>query len=108
MNVATQRARPDGRLVDFRLTSAIIAEFVGTLFFTIVIVAVTPQKGSTPMAGLIIGLTLVLIHFAFIPVSGASVNRRVRPGPGDLRRRHGAGARLDVSRGADVAGAVGG
>ena len=33
------------------------------------------------MAGLIIGLTLMVIHFAFIPVSGSSVNGAREPGP---------------------------
>ena len=65
----------------FSLTSAIIAEFVGTLIFTLVILAVTGSKGSTPMAGLIIGLTLMVIHFAFIPVSGSSVNAARSLGP---------------------------
>ena len=38
-------------------------------------------KGGTPMAGLIIGLTLMVIHFAFIPVSGSSVNGARSLGP---------------------------
>jgi aquaporin Z len=65
----------------YSLGSAIIAEFVGTLIFTLVILAVTGSKGNTPMAGLIIGLTLMVIHFAFIPVSGSSVNAARSFGP---------------------------
>jgi aquaporin Z len=65
----------------FSMTSAIIAEFVGTLIFTLVILAVTGAKGSTPMAGLIIGLTLMVMHFAFIPVSGSSLNGARSLGP---------------------------
>jgi aquaporin Z len=65
----------------FSLGSAMLAEFVGTLIFTLVILAVTGSKASTPMAGLIIGLTLMVIHFAFIPVSGSSVNAARSLGP---------------------------
>jgi aquaporin Z len=79
-NVATSGLGQNG-WSSFGLTSAIIAEFVGTLIFTLVILAVTGSKGSTPMAGLIIGLTLMVIHFAFIPVSGASVNGARSLGP---------------------------
>jgi aquaporin Z len=61
--------------------SAIVAEFVGTLIFTLVILAVTGQKGNTPLAGLIIGLTLMVMHFAFIPVSGSSLNGARSLGP---------------------------
>jgi aquaporin Z len=79
-NVATSGLGQNG-WSSFSMTSAIIAEFVGTLIFTLVILAVTGSKGSTPMAGLIIGLTLMVIHFAFIPVSGASVNGARSLGP---------------------------
>jgi aquaporin Z len=65
----------------FSMGSAIIAEFVGTLIFTLVILAVTGAKGGTPMAGLIIGLTLMVMHFAFIPVSGSSLNGARSLGP---------------------------
>ncbi|MGZ3409318.1 MAG: aquaporin [Xanthobacteraceae bacterium] len=58
----------------YGMTSAIIAEFVGTLIFTTVILAVTGPKGNAALAGLAIGLTLMIVHFAFIAVSGAGVN----------------------------------
>ena len=67
------------------------------LIFTLVILAVTGTKGGTPMAGLIIGLTLMVMHFAFIPVSGSSLNGARSLRPRGLRRRYGAGAGLDVS-----------
>lgn len=65
----------------FSLGSAMLAEFVGTLIFTLVILAVTGTKANTPMAGLIIGLTLMVMHFAFIPVSGSSLNGARSLGP---------------------------
>lgn len=66
---------------DFSMGSAMLAEFVATLIFTIVILAVTGAKGATPIAGLVIGLTLMIMHFAFIPVSGASLNGARSLGP---------------------------
>ena len=69
---------------DFSTGAAIATEFVGTLIFTIVILAVTGAKGATPIAGLVIGITLMLIHIAFIPVSGASVNGARSLGPAIL------------------------
>lgn len=65
----------------FSVGSAILAEFVATLVFTIVILAVTGAKGATPIAGLVIGITLMIMHFAFIPVSGASLNGARSLGP---------------------------
>ena len=65
----------------FSLSSAMLAEFVATLIFTLVILAVTGAKGNTPIAGLIIGLTLMVMHFAFIPVSGSSLNGARSLGP---------------------------
>jgi aquaporin Z len=66
---------------DYSMGSAILAEFVATLVFTIVILAVTGARGATPIAGLVIGLTLMVMHFAFIPVSGASLNGARSLGP---------------------------
>jgi aquaporin Z len=85
----------------FSLGSAMLAEFVGTLIFTLVILAVTGTKGNTPMAGLIIGLTLMVMHFAFIPVSVVGTGAAQ---PGSLRWRHGTGPGLDVSRVPTIAG----
>jgi aquaporin Z len=78
-DVATQGLGQNGWST-FSLSSAMLAEFVGTLIFTLVILAVTGSKG-TPMAGLIIGLTLMVMHFAFIPVSGSSLNAARSLGP---------------------------
>jgi hypothetical protein len=98
-DVATQGLGQNG-WATYSVGSAILAEFVGTLIFTLVILAVTGPKG-TPMAGLVIGLTLMVIHFAFIPVSGSSFNAARSPWPRDLRRRHSAGAGLAIPAGAD-------
>ena len=54
--------------------SALIFEFVATFLFVTVILGATAAKGAETLAGLAIGLTLVLIHLAGINISGASVN----------------------------------
>jgi aquaporin Z len=55
--------------------SAFIAEFVATMIFTVVILGVTQAKGGGGnVAGLVIGLTLALLHLAFVPVTGNSLN----------------------------------
>lgn len=54
---------------------ALIFEFVATFLFVTVILGATQAKGGAGnVAGLVIGLTLVLIHLAGIQVSGSSVN----------------------------------
>jgi aquaporin Z len=56
---------------------------VATFIFTAVILAITQpsQSMSHHPAGLIIGLTLVIIHIVFIPVTGVSVNPARSLGP---------------------------
>lgn len=53
---------------------ALIYEFVATFLFVTVILGATATNGAGTLAGLAIGLTLVLIHLAGINISGASVN----------------------------------
>jgi len=69
-----------GYLGEFGLGAAILTEFVATLLFIIVILGVTSGQGS-PVAGLVIGLTLVALHFPFINVTGLSVNPARSLGP---------------------------
>src|SRR4051794_24384351 len=55
--------------------AAIIVEVLFTALFVIVILAVThPTRGNAGFAGLVIGLTLTLIHLATIPIDNTSVN----------------------------------
>lgn len=54
---------------------AFIAEAVFTFIFVLVVLGATDEKrGAGNMAGLAIGLTLVLIHIVCIPITGTSVN----------------------------------
>ncbi len=59
---------------DHGLMAALIFEVVATFLFVTVILGATKDGSSTVVAGLAIGLTLVVIHLAGIAVSGASVN----------------------------------
>ena len=66
---------------DFGVGSAILTEIIATFIFTLVILGATSQKGVTPVAGLVIGLTLVILHLPFIRVTGLSVNPARSLGP---------------------------
>lgn len=70
-----------GYLGEYNLTSAMIFEFVATLIFVITILGVTQSGGPSHLAGLIIGLTLVVIHIVGIDISGVSVNPARSLGP---------------------------
>ena len=58
----------------YSLTAAIIAEFVLTAFFLIIIHGATDKRAPAGFAPLAIGLTLTLIHLISIPVTNTSVN----------------------------------
>lgn len=59
----------------FGITGAIVVEIVFTAVFLLVILGVThPSRGNPAFAGLVIGLTLTLIHLVTIPVDNTSVN----------------------------------
>jgi aquaporin Z len=65
----------------YSMMSALISEIVATFVFVTVILGVTNAKHETAFAGLVIGLTLAILHFAFIPVSGSSLNPARSIGP---------------------------
>lgn len=53
----------------------LLAEIIFTMIFVLVVLGTTDsKKGAGSMAGLAIGLTLVLVHIVCIPVTGTSVN----------------------------------
>ncbi len=61
---------------------AFIAEAVFTFIFVLVVLGSTDaKKGCGNLAGLAIGLTLVLIHIVCIPITGTSVNPARSIGP---------------------------
>jgi aquaporin Z len=71
----------EGYLGGFNTTSAFVAEAVFTCLFLFVILAVTSKYGNSTMAGLAIGVTLMLIHLVVIPITGTSVNPARSFGP---------------------------
>ncbi len=71
----------EGYLGNYTMQSAFFAEVVFTAIFLIVILAVTSRLGNTTMAGMAIGLSLVLTHMVVIPITGTSVNPARSLGP---------------------------
>lgn len=65
----------------YTVTQAFVAEAVATMIFVRVVLGSTSAGAPAGFAGLAIGLTLVLIHIVFIPVTGTSVNPARSLGP---------------------------
>ncbi len=65
----------------YALGACMLAEVVLTFLFLLVIFGATHPKAPNGFAGIAIGLTLVLIHTAGIPVTGTSVNPARSLGP---------------------------
>ena len=64
------------------MSQAFIAEAVFTFIFVLVVLGTTDEKkGAGNLAGLAIGLSLVLIHIVCIPITGTSVNPARSIGP---------------------------
>ena len=60
---------------------AFLVEVVLTAFFVFVILGVTSKLGNAATAGMVIGLTLTVVHLIGIPVTGTSVNPARSLGP---------------------------
>lgn len=65
----------------YNTTAAFLTEAVLTFLFLFVIFGTTSRWGNSTMAGMAIGLTLVLIHLVAIPITGTSVNPARSFGP---------------------------
>ncbi len=64
------------------MLQAFIAEAVFTCVFVLVVLGTTDsEKGAGNLAGLAIGLTLILVHIVCIPITGTSVNPARSIGP---------------------------
>lgn len=63
------------------MVSAFVFEAVATFLFLVVILGSTQDGAPGAMAGLAIGLTLVVIHIVGIHVTGVSVNPARSIGP---------------------------
>lgn len=71
----------EGYLGGYDTSSAFVIEAVMTFLFIFVILGTTSRFGNSTMAGLAIGVTLMLIHLVTIPVTGTSVNPARSLGP---------------------------
>jgi aquaporin Z len=58
----------------YSMVSALVAEFLLTLFFLLIILGSTYPKAPKGFAGIAIGLALTLIHLISIPITNTSVN----------------------------------
>jgi aquaporin Z len=65
----------------YSLGAVIIVEVVLTAVFLYVIIGATDVRAPAGFAGIAIGMTLVIIHLASIPVSNTSVNPARSTGP---------------------------
>jgi aquaporin Z len=67
---------------EYGMLAAIVAELAGSFIFTATVLGATQAKPMNGMVvGLVIGVTLALIHIVFIPVTGVSVNPARSIGP---------------------------
>ncbi|MCL2860973.1 MAG: aquaporin [Firmicutes bacterium] len=73
------------------IIGSLLIEVVLTCVFVYVILSVTAKKGSPKKAGLIIGLTLTLVHLLGISFTGTSVNPARSFGPAIMALAFGAG-----------------
>lgn len=62
-------------LQDVDATGGLMVEGLLTFIFVLVILTVTSKKfGQPSLAGLVIGFTLILVHFVGVPLTGMSAN----------------------------------
>lgn len=71
----------EGYLGEYGILSAFVFELVATFLFMIVILGATGAGAPAAMAGLAIGLALVVIHLVGINITGVSVNPARSIGP---------------------------
>ncbi len=65
----------------YSMTAALVAEFVMTFFFLMIILGATDERAPSGFAPIAIGLGLTLIHLISIPVTNTSVNPARSTGP---------------------------
>lgn len=68
-------------MIGANAAGAFAAEIVLTFVFVFVILAVTRRASNATVAGVVIGLTLTLVHLVGIPIDGTSVNPARSLGP---------------------------
>jgi len=68
-------------MIGANAAGAFAVEIVLTFLFVFVILAVTNRSSNAAVAGLVIGLSLALVHIIGIPIDGTSVNPARSLGP---------------------------
>jgi aquaporin Z len=68
-------------LIHVNATGAFITEVVLTALFVFVVLSATRNTAAPQVAGVVIGLTLALVHLMGIPITGTSVNPARSLGP---------------------------
>ena len=72
--------------VGVKFAGALTVEIILTFIFVLVVMTVTSaKKGNASLAGIVIGLTLTMIHLVGIPLTGTSVNPARSIAPAVLR-----------------------
>ena len=85
-----------GYLGQYNMVSAFVFEAVATFLFLVCILGITQKGAATHLAGIAIGLTLVVIHIVGINVTGVSVNPARSLGPAIVGSGANAGALAQV------------
>jgi aquaporin Z len=67
--------------IHINVVGAFLAEVVLTTLFVFVVLAVTSKTANVVTAGLVIGLSLTVVHLIGIPITGTSVNPARSLGP---------------------------
>jgi len=84
-HTSTQGLGTDGyakaSLIHLNAGGAFLAEVVLTALFVFVILGVTSKVANAATAGMVIGLTLTVVHLIGIPLTGTSVNPARSLGP---------------------------
>jgi len=70
-----------GYVGEYNMVSAFVFEAVATFLFLVCILGVTQKGAPSHLAGIAIGMTLVVIHIVGINVTGVSVNPARSIGP---------------------------
>ena len=79
--IGTEKGLGCNGLYNGSIGMSFLVEVILTFVFVLVILGVTSKKGNGGMAGIVIGLTLVVVHLFGIPFTGTSVNPARSFGP---------------------------
>ncbi len=71
----------DASALGINMWQAVLVEVILTFVFVIAIIGVTSKSENAPTTGIVIGLTLTLVHILGIPFTGTSVNPARSFGP---------------------------